>query len=415
MDNGYLILIVVVALVAARLGWRLWARRRSQTSTAAKRLPAKKPLKPWQKKVYTVYIFAKLNTRRYFRDRTAIFFTVAFPLIFMFVFGGLFGNNSNLSFKVAIINQSQSSFSKQFVTQAKSGKILKVSDDIPTLDQAREKMNRGELDAAIVLPDDFGTVKTSQAYPSGQAKIYYTQNNAQAAQTLTSVLEAQFKAINGQFVNTAVPFTVTSQQISGHSLSAFDYTFSGLLGFSIIGLGIFGPINVFPELKKQGILRRFHTTPLRVWQYFLSTMISQALIGLFAMTVMFLAATFVFHLNVVGSLLELIAFLIIGIITILGIGLALGGWAKNERQVAPLANIVVFPMMFLSGTFFPRYLMPDWLQNVSAFLPLTPIIDGIRLIATEGKSFIDLAPQLGLIGAWALIIYVIAFRVFRWE
>jgi len=413
MDNGYLILIVVAALVVVRIGWKLLARRRAPSS-ATKKPTARKPLKPWQKKIYTVYIFAKLNTRRYFRDRTAIFFTVAFPLIFMFVFGGLFGNNSNLSFKVAIINQSQSSFSKQFVTQAKSGKILRVSDDA-SLDQAREKMNRGELDAAIVLPGDFGTVKTGQAYPSGQAKIYYTQNNTQAAQTLTSVLEAQFKAINGKFVNTTMPFSVTSQQISGHSLSAFDYTFSGLLGFSIIGLGIFGPINVFPELKKQGILRRFHTTPLRVWQYFLSTMLSQALIGLFAMTVMFLAATFVFHLNVVGSLLELIAFLVIGIITILGIGLALGGWAKNERQVAPLANIVVFPMMFLSGTFFPRYLMPDWLQNVSAFLPLTPIIDGIRLIATEGKSFIDLAPQLGLIGAWALIIYIIAFRVFRWE
>jgi ABC-2 type transport system permease protein len=100
---------------------------------------------------------------------------------------------------------------------------------------------------------------------------------------------------------------------------------------------------------------------------------------------------------------------------ILGIGLAVGGWAKNEQQAAPLANIVVFPMMFLSGTFFPRFLMPEWLQKVSAFLPLTPVIDGTRLIATEGKSLLAIGPQFAMVAAWLVVIYIIAFRVFRWE
>jgi ABC-2 type transport system permease protein len=95
--------------------------------------------------------------------------------------------------------------------------------------------------------------------------------------------------------------------------------------------------------------------------------------------------------------------------------LSLGGWAKNERQAAPLSNLITFPMMFLSGTFFPRYLMPEWLQGITAYLPLTPIIDGIRLIATEGKHIIDLLPQLGLMSLWMIVIYLIAFRVFRWE
>jgi ABC-2 type transport system permease protein len=104
-----------------------------------------------------------------------------------------------------------------------------------------------------------------------------------------------------------------------------------------------------------------------------------------------------------------------GIVMILGIGLAIGGWSKNERQAAPLSNIIVFPMMFLSGTFFPRFIMPEWLQNVSALLPLTPVIDGIRLITTEGRHLIDILPQLGLIGVWMLVVYAIAFRVFRWE
>jgi ABC-2 type transport system permease protein len=59
--------------------------------------------------------------------------------------------------------------------------------------------------------------------------------------------------------------------------------------------------------------------------------------------------------------------------------------------------------------------MPEWLQHVTAFLPLTPIIDGIRMIATEGKHLTDIGPQIGLTALWAVIIYAIAFRVFRWE
>jgi ABC-2 type transport system permease protein len=368
-----------------------------------------------RKSLYTIVTLAKINTRRVFRDRVALFFTIGFPLIFLFVFGSLNSGSGNVSFNVAIINQSNTPFAKQFIKEADSSKILKVNKDVTTLSNAEDKMSRSELDATITLPSSFGEMQSGQTYPSGQATVVYTENNAQSAQALSSILDAQFKAINAKYVSNITPFTVASKQLNERSLSSFDYTFAGLLGFAIIGMGIFGPINVFPELKKMGILRRLSTTPLKVWQYFLATMLSQIVIGLISLTIMFIVARLVFHLDVVGNYFELALFIILGIISILGIGLALGGWAKNERQVAPLSNIIVFPMMFLSGTFFPRYLMPDWLQHISAFLPLTPVIDGVRLIATEGKNFTDILPQIGLIGAWIVVIYFIAFRVFRWE
>jgi ABC-2 type transport system permease protein len=363
----------------------------------------------------TVGVFVKVNTLRFFRDPLALFFTVAFPLIFLFVFGGLFGNSGGVSLKVALINQSGTQFANNFVDETKKSNVLKLNQDITTVESAKERMNRGELDATVILPADFGAVKDGQQYPSGEATVLYTQNNQQAGQALGAIMDSIFKGINQQFVKTETPFTVKTEQTNDHALSSFDYTFSGLLGFSIIGLGIFGPINVFPELKKQGILRRLSTTPLKVWQFFLSNMITQAIVGLFTMVVMFAVAVMVFHLNIVGNVFEIGLYIAFGIVTILGIGLALGGWAKNERQVAPLANLVTFPMMFLSGTFFPRFLMPEWLQTASSFLPLTPVVDGIRLMLTEGKHLVDLAPQLGMMGVWTLVIYVVAFRVFRWE
>jgi ABC-2 type transport system permease protein len=337
-----------------------------------------------------------------------------FPLIFLFVFGGLSGGSSAPTFKVAVINQSESKFASQLVKELSQSKVIKIDDKITTQADATDQMGKGQLDATITLPSSFGVVGSAE-YPTGKAEVSYTQNNAQAGQGLATALQGQFAALNQEFTEVSPPLTVGTRQTDQKSLTAFDYTFAGLLGFSIVGMGIFGPINVFPELKKQGILRRLHTTPLKVWQYFLSTMISQALIGLVSLAVMFVVAIVVFHLRVVGNYLEIIPFIVFGIITILGIGLAIGGWAKNERQAAPLSNIVVFPMLFLSGTFFPRFAMPEWLQNVSTFLPLTPIIDGIRLLTTQGAHLADLGPQLGLMAVWTVVIYAIAFRLFRWE
>lgn len=367
-----------------------------------------------KKSLYTIKTFTKIGTRRFFRDRLAIFFTIVFPLIFLFVFGGIFGKQDDLSFKISLVNQSQTEFAKQYQDQLQQNKIFKIDPKITTLDDSKEKMSRGELDAAIVLDQDFGKTGNS-TYPTGQIKVYYAPNNESAAQTLGSVLQVQLKEINQQFVKVDTPFTVSTEQLNERTLSRFDYTFAGLLGFAIIGLGIFGPINVFPELKKQGVLRRLHTTPLKTGEYFVSTALAQAIIGLMTMAIMFAVAITVFDLRVVGNILALAIFLALSIISILGIGLSIGGWAKNERQAAPLGNIIVFPMLFLSGTFFPRFLMPEWLQKISDYLPLTPIIDGIRLIATEGKTLLEISSQITIILVWTVIVYAIAFRVFRWE
>lgn len=364
----------------------------------------------------TVGVFTKLSTKRFFRDRLAQFFSILFPLIFLFVFGSLnSGNNGNVSFHVALINQSNSAFAAKFANQIENGKTFKVDKSATTISIAEDKMSKSQIDGIIVLPSDFGAFKPGQTYPSGQARLIYTQSNSGTGQTLTSVLQGTFKQINGQLVKVQAPFSVVGEQLNKKSLTAFDYTFAGLLGFSIIGLGIFGPVNVFPELKKQGILRRLHTTPLRTWQYFMATMFSQAITGILSIAIQFVVAIKVFHLKVDGNYLEIFIFTILSIFMILGIGLAIGGWAKNERQAAPLSNIVVFPMLFLSGTFFPRFLMPHWLQAITTYLPLTPVIDGLRLLITEGAHLVDLGPQLSLMAAWSLIIYAVAFRVFKWE
>ncbi len=412
MSGGLWIIIIAAVIIVLRVF------RKRVLGKGAKRKPSspdRHQLKPWQKQLRTVMVFTKLSTRRFFRDRLAQFFAILFPLIFLFVFGSFSKGGNSISFNVALFNQSHSAFATSFANELKASKTFKVDEGVTTLDQAKDKMSKSQLDGIIILPKDFGAMKPGQSYPSGNAVLLYSQSSSQTGQTITTVLDGEFKQINAKFVHVEPPFSVSGQTVNNKSLTAFDYTFAGLLGFSIIGLGIFGPVNVFPELKKQGILRRLHTTPLRVWQYFLATMLGQAITGAIAITIQFLVAIKFFNLKINGNYLEIAIFTILSIFLILGIGLAIGGWAKNERQAAPLSNIVVFPMLFLSGTFFPRFLMPEWLQKITNFLPLTPVIDGLRLLTTEGKHLIDLGPQLGLMAIWFVIIYAIAFKVFAWE
>lgn len=363
----------------------------------------------------TVLIFTKLNTKRFFRDRLAMFFSILFPLIFLFVFGSMSRSSGTPTFNVALFNESKSPFAQQFAKEIQKSKVFKVDTTVITEAEAKDKMSKSQLDAIITLPPAFGQIDPVHQWPTGQVVVQYSANSVSTGQAITSILDGSVSAINNQLTGAKPPLSVVPAAVNDHQLSAFDYTFAGLLGFSIIGIGIFGPINVFPELKKQGILRRLHTTPLRVWQYFMSTMFSQAITGTTAIAIQFVVAIVVFGLTVAGNYLAIAAFTVYSIFMILGIGLAIGGWAKNERQAAPLSNIVVFPMMFLSGTFFPRYLMPEWLQHLAAYLPLTPVIDGLRLLITEGQNLAQVMPQVGAITIWMVVIYVIAFRVFRWE
>ncbi|MBA3758864.1 ABC transporter permease [Candidatus Saccharibacteria bacterium] len=367
-----------------------------------------------RKTLLPITTFVRIDVKRLFRDKVAIFFVFVFPLIFLLVFGTIFGGDNDISFKVALLNNSKSDFAKSFAESSKGDKVLRVDEKITTLDQAKAKMNRGELDATIILPEGFGDV-TNGKYPSGEAQLLYDQNNESAGQTLSSVLDGIFKGINSQFVANETPFTVKAQSTATEGLSRFDYTFSGLLGFTLLSLGIFGPTTVFPRLKQRGVLRRYQTTTIKVWQYFTGNVISNAIVGLLAVALMFITALLFFDLDMRGDYFSFATITILGVTMLFGIGLALGGWAKNENQAAPLAQLVTFPMMFLSGVFFPTFLMPELLQKITKFIPLTPVIDGIRMIVTEGRTIFDIGPQLLVIGGWTLIIYIIAFKVFRWE
>lgn len=359
-----------------------------------------------------IWILCVTLTKRWFRDPTALFFTFAFPLIFLFVFGALF-RDSDVSFKVAVINHSETQFATTFAEDLSKTEVFDVSKNIG-FEEAKEKMGRGELGSIIELPQNFG-MSNERNQPQGSVVVYFEQSSPQTGQTVASVIQQTLDGINKEITQATDPLVVEQKPTETSSLTRFDYTFAGLVGFSIMSLAIFGMANGFPADKKTGALRRLRATPLKASQLILATALEYLLIGFLSIVAMFIVAMIFFDFQMRGNYITLLIYSLIGIFCMFGFGLAIGGWAKNENQSAPLSNLVAFPLMFLSGVFFPVFLMPEWLQDIARLLPLTPIIEGIRLVTTESASLLDLGSELLIIGVWTIVIYFLAFRVFRWE
>jgi ABC-2 type transport system permease protein len=360
----------------------------------------------------TIWALCKVLTVRWSRDPVALFFIFLFPLIFLLVFGAM-SKTDSVSFNVAVISRSDAAFASEFEDKLQEIKAFKIKD-VQNFDDAKEKMGRGELSSIIELPSGFGQ-PNAQGVPSGSVVVYFEQSDPSTGQAVAGVIQEGLDQVNTELIGTTDPLVVEQKATETTNLSRFDYTLSGIVGFSILSLAIFGMANGFPADKKTGALRRLRATPLRASQLILATALEYMFVGLLSVASMFLVATLLFGFDMRGNYLTLAIYSLIGIFCLFGFGLAIGGWAKNENQSAPLSNLVAFPMMFLSGVFFPTFLMPQWLQGISQFLPLTPVVDGIRLIITENASLFSLGTELAIMGGWIVIIYAVAFKLFRWE
>ena len=198
-------------------------------------------------------------------------------------------------------------------------------------------------------------------------------------------------------------------------MDPLDYLVSGLMGFAILGLTIFGMAAGFTADKKTGAIARLKATPITAVHLVASTALVYAILAIISVAIMVAAAVIIFDFDMIGNWFSFAAFIVISTISLLGIGLIIGGWANNDKQAAPIAQLVAFPMMFLSGVFFPVFLMPEWLQNIAKWIPLTHVNDGLRLISSQGRSITDVWPQIWPLLIWGAVAYIVASKVFRWE
>ena len=285
------------------------------------------------------------------------------------------------------------------------------------MNDAREKMKRSELNGIIELPSDFGAIKNNGNHPipTGTMNVIYSKGSEQTGGALVAVMNQITNSINSQMGQPEAPLKAVGKAIGDEQLESFDYIFTGLLTFSLISMGIFGLANQIPAEKKRGLYRRLRSTPFTSGQLIISTAIHYTTISLLSLVMMVVVGTLIFHFNMRGDWVLFAMMSVLSAFMTVGVGLLIAGLSENEDQSSALSNLISFPMMFLSGTFIPLYLFPEWLRSVAQFVPITPITDGFRLIMTEHATFVEVLPQFGIVAAWTFAIYLVAIKLFRWE
>jgi ABC-2 type transport system permease protein len=122
-----------------------------------------------------------------------------------------------------------------------------------------------------------------------------------------------------------------------------------------------------------------------------------------------------FDVTIVGNVLLVAALIVLGALTFLAIGYVIASYARTEESANALTSVVQFPLMFLSGIFFPVEFMPDWLQPVAAALPLTYLGDALRQTMVGGAAYVPLEIDVIVLGGWLLVSFLISARFFRWQ
>jgi ABC-2 type transport system permease protein len=172
---------------------------------------------------------------------------------------------------------------------------------------------------------------------------------------------------------------------------------------------------VFTQYKEKGVLKRILATPMKPIQFVISNGITRLFISVVQALIFIGLGLMLFNVHVVGSYWLLALCVLLGATMFLGLGFTISGLSKTTNSVPAIANIVVFPMMFLGGTFFAISNMPIWLQYVAKFLPLTYFSTALREIMTKGSGLSVIWPDIIGMLIWGIVLLILSTITFRFQ
>jgi ABC transporter DrrB family efflux protein len=194
-----------------------------------------------------------------------------------------------------------------------------------------------------------------------------------------------------------------------------DFLIPGLLGMNVMSTGLWGVGWVIAEHRQKKLLKRLAATPMHRWHFLFS-------FGVVRLIFLALEAPFLIGFGVLvfgtpfrGSAWALTLLVALGAAVFAAIGLLIASRAQNQQTVGGLINLVLLPMMLLSGVFFPASNFPEGLQPLLRILPLTALNDGMRAVLNDGAGLAAVAPNALLLAATAAATFLVALRLFRWS
>lgn len=338
------------------------------------------------------------------RNRAALFWNLAFPALFIVIFGVVFGRGTTVQFDVGVAGP-ESAFRDGVVAALQANPSFVVS----TGDEADEMQALADGNRGVVAV--FSSQADASAGSLPAVTLYYNATQGPVSQVAVGAVRQTLIDVAGG----PPPLPIEERPVTAQDVSFMDVFAPGILAMSLMNSGVIGLATAFVTYRERGILRRIRVTPFPLTSFILARVISQLLVaGLQAVILIGMAWVF-FGLHLRGNPLVLLLAIVAGALAFLAIGFAISGVAPNAETAASYANLVTFPMLFLSGIFFSMENAPAWLRPITKVLPLSYLVDALREPMSFGNGLSAIWLDLLALILTFIIAMAIAVRFFRWD
>lgn len=339
---------------------------------------------------------AKAMLKGFYRDKATLFFTFVFPLMFLVVFGLLFRDDGTDPPKIAVVGDGE------IVTAIERSGVLEPERH-DTVDDALRKVRDGDLPAMVAQDGDRITFRFAA---SDQAR----------SGLVRGIVDGIVSQVNQRATGQPPRFTVDTSAVEDSSLQAIQYLTPGIMSWGVAVTAVFGAALTLVSWRKKQVLRRIRLAPVAASTVLTSrVVVTLGVAVLQALIFVGIGLLPVFGLRLTGSWWLAAPVFVLGVLAFFAIGMLVGAFCRTEEAATGAANIVVLPMAFLSGTFFPIDQAPPWLQTVSNVFPLRHMNDGMMDFLVRGQDAGALLLPCAVLAGFILVVGAAAAKIFRWE
>ncbi len=329
----------------------------------------------------------KVFLKHWYRRKSTIFWTILFPILLITIFGSIFSNMGQSKVTLYVQNfdvedDQPSRMSQGLIDALNSTEAFQINlvNSTQNLDNI---LNRASNPRALIIHEGFGQEVAINLYGVAVFPVALTlkRDMTQVADPAPGIINTVVRQFNTYLLVNSTREIITVKEEAGKSgFRYIDFFIPGVIGMTIMTAGLMGAVSINTEYRMNGVLRKLATTPLSKIDWVLAVVVYEIIIAFISAGIIVGLGYLPVSIFDVHATLNLPAVLLIfaGTLAFPGMGMILARFVRDPTAADAAANAIAFPMMFLSGTFFPIDMYPDFLKPIANVLPLTYLNNGLR-------------------------------------
>jgi ABC-2 type transport system permease protein len=352
------------------------------------------------------------------RDRITFAMMVGIPVMQLVLFGFAI-NTDPKRLPTVVFDASPSAYSRSLVASLENSGYYDVLTPPATVADAREAMAIGDVQFIVSIPPDFSRQLVRGEKPvllleADASDPAATGNAISALANLNqSALQHDLKGPLAKLGNTSPPFEIRVQR---------NYNPEGITQYNIVP-GLMGTILTMTMIMmtgmamtrelERGTLENLLAFPVHPLEVMIGKILPYIMVGYIQVTVILVAAYFLFSVPIAGSLPLLLACVLVFLAANLTVGMMFSTIAKSQLQAMQMTFFFFLPSMLLSGFMFPFRGMPHWAQVIGEGLPLTHFLRIVRGIMLKGNGSAETWPNVWPLLVFMTVVMMIGFKRYR--